>query len=77
MELAKRIRIIRQLKGLKQIHVAEIIGVSQSTYSSYERKAGNCTFYTLQKIAFALGVKIAFLVDIDSPIRLKTDSEPI
>lgn len=69
MELAKRIRTIRLLKNLKQISVAEKIGVTQATYSSYERRAGNCTFNTLMKISAALEVKIAFLVDIDNPIE--------
>lgn len=70
MELANRIRTIRNMKGMKQLDIAENIGVTQATYSSYERKASNCSFYTLQKIAKALDVSVAFLVDIDNPISL-------
>ena len=68
MELAKRIRLIRKEKGLTQIQVAEAIGVSQPSYSDYETKAGNCAFYTLQKIAKALDVTVPFLVDVKNEV---------
>ena len=68
MELAKRIRLIRKEKGLTQNQVAEAIGVSQPSYSDYETKAGNCTFYTLQKIAKALDVTVPFLVDVKNEV---------
>ncbi len=68
MELAKRIRLIRKEKGLTQNQVAEAIGVSQPSYSDYETKAGNCAFYTLQKIAKALDVTVPFLVDVKNEV---------
>lgn len=64
MELAKRIRLIRKDKNLTQNQVADLIGVSQPTYSEYETKAGNCAYYTLEKVAKALGVSVPFLVDV-------------
>ncbi len=64
--LGKRIKAIRLSKKLTQMDVAEIIGVSQPTYSEYEKKAGSCAFYTLQKIAKALNVSVSFLVDIEN-----------
>jgi transcriptional regulator with XRE-family HTH domain len=66
MILGKRIKAIRLSKKLTQMDVAEIMGVSQPTYSEYEKKAGNCAFYTLQKIAKALNVPVSFLVDIEN-----------
>jgi transcriptional regulator with XRE-family HTH domain len=71
MLLAKRIKKIRTSKKLTQVDVAEIIGVTQPTYSEYENMAGNCAFYTLQKIAKALNVSVPFLVDIDNEYCLK------
>ncbi len=68
MELAKRIRLIRKEKGLTQNQVAEAIGISQPSYSDYETKAGNCAFYTLQKIAKALDVTVPFLVDVKNEV---------
>lgn len=49
MILGKRIKAIRLSKKLTQTDIAEIMGVSQPTYSEYEKKAGNCAFYTLKK----------------------------
>ena len=72
MILGKRIKAIRLSKKLTQMDVAEIMGVSQPTYSEYEKKAGNCAFYTLQKIAKALKVPVSFLVDIENEFDPKS-----
>jgi len=68
MELAKRIRNIRLLKGLSQEYVASRMNMSQPAYSRIENKAGNCSFKTLLKLAEVLEVKITYLIDIESPI---------
>lgn len=75
MELAKRIKSIRKESGLTQVQVAEIIGVSQPTYSEYEKKASNCAFYTLQKIAKALNVSVPFLVDVKNEVFKEEQKE--
>lgn len=72
MELAKRIRIIREVNGYSQDYVAEKIGISQSAYSRIERKAGSSSFYTLQKVASALNVSLLFLVDIENEKFIET-----
>lgn len=78
MELAKRIKSIRKAAGLTQNQVADIIGISQPTYSEYETRAGNCAFYTLQKIANALNVSVPFLVDVKNEIFIeKENCKPI
>jgi len=64
MELAKRIKLIRKAANLTQLEMAEKLGVSQPSYSEMETKAGNCAFYTLQKVAEALSVSVPFLVDV-------------
>jgi transcriptional regulator with XRE-family HTH domain len=72
MELAKRIRIIREVNGYSQDYMAEKIGISQSAYSRIERKAGSSSFYTLQKVASALNVSLMFLVDIENEKFIET-----
>jgi transcriptional regulator with XRE-family HTH domain len=67
MILGARIRMIREASGLTQADVAFEIGVSASAYSQMERKAGNCSYYTLCKIAQSLKVSVPFLLDIDNP----------
>jgi transcriptional regulator with XRE-family HTH domain len=64
MELAKRIRLIRVIRGYSQDYVASQMDISQSAYSKIERKAGSSSYYTLEKIANVLGVSVPFLVDI-------------
>jgi transcriptional regulator with XRE-family HTH domain len=66
MELARRIKTIRMAKGLTQQKAADLMGISQATYSSFERKAGNCSYYTLLKLSETLGVSLPFLVDVKS-----------
>jgi len=77
MELARRIKTIRMAKGLTQQDAAEAMGVSQATYSTFERKAGNCSFYTITKIADGLGVSIPFLVDVQSDKFLEKEISKI
>lgn len=67
MLLAKRIRKIREAKDLTQEYVANLCNISQSAYSQMERKAGSCSFHTLEKVAQALGVSVPFLVDVENP----------
>lgn len=64
MKLAERIRKIRQSKGLTQVEVADLIGITPSAYGQIERIAATSRFDTLCKIADALGVTISFLVDV-------------
>ena len=64
MLLAVRIRNIRKAYSLTQIEVAAKINISASAYGQIERRAGSSSFDTLQKIAYAIGVTLPFLVDI-------------
>jgi transcriptional regulator with XRE-family HTH domain len=66
MLLAKRIKNIRIYKGLSQQSLSEKLGIEQSSYSGYEREAGNLKFLTIVKIAEALECSIPFLTDIYS-----------
>ncbi len=64
MEYAKRIRLIRLNKGFSQEYVADKLGISQAAYSNIERKAGNSSIITIEKVANALEVSLPFLIDI-------------
>ena len=61
MSVATNIKTIRQMQGMSQQDLADIIGVTQSYISIYEsgmRTPGN---ETLQKIAGGLGVSVELL----------------
>lgn len=64
MEYAKRIRLIRTHKGFTQEHMAHKLAISQAAYSKMERKAGNCSLLTLEKVAEVLEVTLPFLIDL-------------
>lgn len=66
MELANRIRKIRENYGLTQAEVAYRVNISPQAYGKIERLAGNSSFVTLEKIAKAIGVSTTFLIDIKS-----------
>lgn len=66
MELANRLRKIREINGFSQAEIAYRCEMTPSAYGQIERKASKSTFETLVKIAEALGVSVSFLVDIRS-----------
>jgi len=72
MLLAGRIRNIRMAYNLTQADVADRSNVTPSAYGQIERQAGNSTFYTLEKIAKALGVSVVFLIDIGNTNHIET-----
>jgi len=67
MQLANRVRKIREAKNLIQAEIADKSNMSPSAYGKIERKAGSSSFDTLSKVANALNVDITFLVDISNP----------
>lgn len=52
----KRVRTLRQQKGWSQNKLSKITGVSQTTISAIENGERNKSYYTIKKIAAALGV---------------------
>jgi transcriptional regulator with XRE-family HTH domain len=58
---------MRLLKGLSQENVAHELGITQSAYSQIERRAGDCKFSTLERLAKVFGVSVTFLIDVDNP----------
>lgn len=67
MILAERIRNIREAHNKSQSEIAYECNISPQAYGKIERQAGNCSFYTLAKVATAIGVSLPFLVDIGNP----------
>jgi transcriptional regulator with XRE-family HTH domain len=67
MELAQRIRQIREAYNLTQAKIAFKCGISPSAYGQIERKASNCSYKTLEKVANSIGVSVKFLIDIGNP----------
>ena len=66
MDLAVRIRKIREAKKLTQEVVASKFGISASAYGQIERNPYKSSYETLSKIANALDVSILFLLDTNN-----------
>lgn len=65
-DLSVRIRQIREALGYSQADNAYKCDISPSAYGQIERKAIKASVATLYKIALAMNVSLAFLVDIQN-----------
>ena len=59
----KNLRAIREDKDLKQKDIAEVLSVSQNTYSQYETGVIPITAEPLIKLAEFYGVSVDYLLD--------------
>lgn len=65
LDIGKKIRSLRQQKGLSQIDLAKIIGVSKSTMSNYERNYSTPDPDVVVALANYFNVSIDYLYDYD------------
>jgi transcriptional regulator with XRE-family HTH domain len=49
--IGKRLRALREKKGLKQIDIANVLGVSRTTYTQYETEKSEPDLATVAKLA--------------------------
>ncbi len=66
--LGKRLREARELKKLKQIDVAPLIGVTSQALSNYERGDRDPDTDTLNKLAGIYNVTVDYLLGRDTPL---------
>ena len=76
-----RVRELRDARGWSQAQLAEIAGVRQATISEIESGASTAVhFATLERVADALGVDAAVLIDhrhgAQKPARRKRKGKP-
>ncbi len=62
VELGKRLKALRQGKGLKQTEMAEIMGITDRQYQSYEDGQVNVPATTLNFFADYFGVTTDYLL---------------
>lgn len=68
IDVAKRIKAIRENKGLKQSDVAEKLEMERSNYSRLEKRGNDLSVNQITSIADALGVR---LIDILFPLEIQ------
>ncbi len=60
--LAKRIHELRKKKGLTQLELGNLLGVSKVTICGYEKGTRNPTLTHLERLAFELDTSITYLI---------------
>jgi len=65
IEVGKRIKFLRESKGISQQDIAGLCNIEKSNFSRLEAGGTNPTIYTLSKIAEHLNVPLKELVDIE------------
>lgn len=63
MSLGERIKKLREIKGMTQGELGEIVGVNRSQISNIEKGKRSTTVERQVKIAKALGISVADLYD--------------
>ena len=66
MDYGKRLRQLRDERGLTQERLAELAGLERTYISQAEQGRRNTTVITLQKLAAALGVDVTELLKTPS-----------
>ncbi len=66
VQIGANIRSLREKRGLKQIELAEIAGISNTFLSDIENERVNPSIKTLSKLAGALGINIDWDIFLSS-----------
>lgn len=70
--IGKRLKLLREEMGLKQIDIAEMLGVSRTTYTQYETEKSEPDLATVAKLAEIYNTSVDFILgktDIRNPIE--------
>ena len=70
--IGKRLKLLREEMGLKQIDIAEMLGVSRTTYTQYETEKSEPDLATVAKLAEIYNTSVDFILgktDIPTPIE--------
>jgi len=65
MNIAERIRSLRQQKNWTQEDMAEKLNISSNGYGNLERGTTGMTFHRLEQLAEIFGISLAELLNID------------
>ena len=70
--IGKRLKLLREEMGLKQIDIAEMLVVSRTTYTQYETEKSEPDLATVAKLAEIYNTSVDFILgktDIRTPIE--------
>lgn len=75
MEIGTKIKKVRELKNFTQGHMAELLGVSQSSYSRYESPDSDLSISQLNEIANIFDMKAEDILAFDEKYVLNNYGE--
>lgn len=75
MNIAERIRSLRQQKNWTQEDMAEKLKISSNGYGNLERGTTGMTFHRLEQLAEIFGISLAELLNIDGKFILNQIGE--
>jgi len=68
LTLGHKIKKVREIKGFKQEYMAEVLGISQPSYSKIETDEAGVSQERLEQIAKALEVTVADILAFDEKL---------
>lgn len=77
MDLSKNIREIRESLKIKQLEIAERLGVDPANYSRIEKKGNNINFELLQQIADVFKMSVVDIINYPNKVVSGADSERV
>jgi transcriptional regulator with XRE-family HTH domain len=76
LHIGQKIKKLRELKNLTQIHMAEQLGVTQSAYSKMELGESEVTYTRLERISDVLGMKPEEVIAFNDQMVFNISNNP-
>lgn len=76
-ELGRRLKVLREERGLNQRQVADALGMSESGYAAWERGYAGPSVVAMQSLAHALGVTVGRLATALNLTDPSTGGDPL
>ena len=73
-QVGPRIRRLREERGLSQLHLARLVGITQASVSNYEAGKRHVTASLAHRFASALEVPLGELLDLPDVVVLEPGS---
>lgn len=75
MDVGSNIKKLRELKNFNQNAMAEMLGISQKTYSNIENSGNNVTVEVIEKIAAILQVSFNKILELNAESIFNNNSQ--
>jgi transcriptional regulator with XRE-family HTH domain len=75
MNLGLKIRKLRELKNYRQEYMAELLQLTQASYSKIEAGETELTYTRLEQIAAILGIKVEDITNFDEKVILHNHAQ--